>query len=305
MPTQRHTHGIVLAGGEGARLAGFTGDRRGRVVPKQFALRWAGETPFQATLRRARRLLPPEQITLVLAAHHRRWWTRQMGDEEAMTHRVVQPTDRGSATAALAGLQQVLARDPGARVLLLPSDHAVRDEEAWIASLCDMIDAAHEEEDRAIILGMPRDDLDAGYGCIVPGAERSGLAANVSAVYHDAIPLVAQGREAPGILVNTTVLAGDATALVALYARAIPDVLSAFQSALGTRVDVPPDVLAALYSRVPKRDLAHDVLERSADLLSVVQARRCGWADLDTPERVAAYGRILSGPRPRRGVVHP
>jgi mannose-1-phosphate guanylyltransferase len=292
----RHTHVLVLAGGEGTRLASFTRDENGRVVPKQFALQFAGETLFQATLRRAGRLVGGEQITAVLAGHHRRWWIPQLG-RGGDAHVVVQPSDRGSAAATLLGLQHVLARDAGARVLLLPSDHAIRDEDAWASTLVDMIDVMHEDNDRVVVLGMPSDDLGLGYGWIVPGESRSALAEAVVGLHHDVAPLVAEGLDLRGALVDSMVVAGSAAGLVALHAHAVPEIVSAFQAALGTRRDPPPAVVQSLYCDLPKRDLSRDVLGRATEALSVVRGRRCGWTDLDTPERLASHGRMLETPR--------
>ena len=292
---QGSTYVLVLAGGEGTRLASFTRDARGHIVPKQFALRFAGETLFEAALRRAGRLVPVPQITAIVAAHHRRWWRPQV--EGRVGDVVVQPSDRGSAAAALLGLQHVLVRDPAARVVLLPSDHATKDEDAWTRTLGDVAEASHEGGDPVVLLGMPCEDLGHGYGWVVPGESRSGLRDAVVGLHHGLAALVAEGHDVSGALLDSLVIAGSAAGLVALHAGAVPEMVSAYHAALGTRVEAAPAIVQVLYSSLPKRDLSRDVLARATEALSVVRGRRCGWADVDTPERLASLGRVLEIPR--------
>ncbi len=64
---------LVLAAGEGSRVRDFTRDRRGNCAPKQYTSTDGRVTLLGATLRRARRIVPSEQIVTIVAAHHERW----------------------------------------------------------------------------------------------------------------------------------------------------------------------------------------------------------------------------------------
>jgi mannose-1-phosphate guanylyltransferase len=127
MNTQ-NTWAVVLAAGEGARLSSLTADRSGIAVPKQYCSLLGGATLLEDALHRAAQVVPAERVTAIVAESHRRWWTglcASMGDRL-----IVQPANRGTGHGILLALLHVLERDPEARILFLPSDHYVRDEQA-------------------------------------------------------------------------------------------------------------------------------------------------------------------------------
>jgi mannose-1-phosphate guanylyltransferase len=291
-PTARHTYALVLAAGAGTRLAAFTHDGTGDVVPKQFCRRLSSETLFEATLRRARTLVPPSRIAVVLSSSHRRWWQSQtsgVGGDGL----VLQPADRGTAAGLLLGVQHLLARDAGAGILVLPSDHLMRDEAAYLDSLIDVVAAMQADEARVILLGMPCEDLDPGYGWILACGPRLSPAMDVSSVHHEVPPGVVEQFRRRDALLDSLVLAGTGSALIAAYARALPLVLSRFQLALGIERDPPPSRVQELYRTLPTLDVARHVLKRVTNVLRVVRGRGCGWTDLDTPDRLALHGRCL------------
>jgi mannose-1-phosphate guanylyltransferase len=53
---------VVLAAGDGTRLASLRSNDRGRSVPKQFCSLNGGGSLLHAALQRARRIVPPERV---------------------------------------------------------------------------------------------------------------------------------------------------------------------------------------------------------------------------------------------------
>jgi len=150
---------------------------------------------------------------------------------------------------------------------------------------------------------MPCDELDPGYGWIVPGEPLSTLATAVWGLHHDVGPGLAGRLRGRGGLLDSRVVAGTTTALIKSYARAAPALLSAFHSALGSQVHPPFARLRFLYAGLAEQDLSRDVLGRMADGLAVVRGRRCGWTDLDTSERLALHGRARARRQPEAALV--
>ena len=94
MNTQ-NTWAMVLAAGEGSRLASLTTDRSGVAVPKQYCSLLGGATLLEDALHRAAEVVPVERIATIVAQSHQRWWNglrTPMGDRL-----VVQPANRGTA----------------------------------------------------------------------------------------------------------------------------------------------------------------------------------------------------------------
>lgn len=65
MSPARRTWAVILAAGEGTRLASLTRDAAGNSVPKQFCRLDGGSILVHAALRRARHIAPPAQVRAI------------------------------------------------------------------------------------------------------------------------------------------------------------------------------------------------------------------------------------------------
>jgi hypothetical protein len=118
---------IVLAGGAGRRLTALTTTSAGTVIPKQYCSLWGGSSLLQDALARARTVAAREHTCVVVAAGHNGWWEVPLW-AQPVRNTIAQPVDRGTAIGVLLPLLHILGRDPAARILILPSDHRVREE---------------------------------------------------------------------------------------------------------------------------------------------------------------------------------
>src|SRR6202790_4239075 len=126
MTISSNSWAIVLAGGEGTRLQSLTTDDSGDPVPKQFCSLRGEQSLLAETLQRAAWIVEPNRICVIVAAQHRRWW-EPMLSKMTRPNIIVQPSNRGTGNGVLLPLLHILARDPGAHIVLLPSDHYVRE----------------------------------------------------------------------------------------------------------------------------------------------------------------------------------
>ena len=278
------TFAIVLAGGEGTRLSGLTTTRAGVRVPKQFCSLSGGPTLLRQTLERAAALVPRDRIIVVVAAAHREWWRDELSDLPR-ENVFAQPVGRGTAAGILAGALAVTRRAPGARLLVLPSDHHVGDETTLRSAFRAALAAVEREPERIALLGITPDSPDGQYGWILPGAAtHSGLRGIELFVEK---PPAEEAREllARGGLWSSFLFACRAAALLDAFERAQPELVRAFLAESGALRE--GGNLAALYAALPQRDFSRDVLERVPERLGVVAAPPCGWSDLGTPDRVA------------------
>ena len=127
------TWALVLAAGEGSRLRALT-TTNGVAVPKQFCSLHDGPSLLQEALHRAEAVAPRQRICTIVAEQHRRWWQGPLWSLPSQNI-IVQPENRGTAAGLLLPLLHIEARDPQARVVVLPSDHYVRDEATLARSL--------------------------------------------------------------------------------------------------------------------------------------------------------------------------
>lgn len=277
---------VVLAGGRGERLADITRGPDGLAVPKQFCSFDGRRSLLAATLERAGRLAPPERQLVVVAEEHAAWWRRELA-HLPRANVLSQPLPRGTATGLLLPALDLLRRDPGAQLVVLPSDHWVADEDLLERALRAAGAASRLHGGRPVLLGIEPDRPDEGYGWILPGPELEASRRVLGFVEKPPRPRAAALME-QGALWSSFMLSTALRPLINGFDRALPALLSALRAGLAGAG--PPDVeaLRPVYARLPSFDFSRHVLEACPDEARVLPVPWCGWSDLGTPERVAA-----------------
>jgi mannose-1-phosphate guanylyltransferase len=287
------TWALVLAAGQGSRLATLTTVPSGVTVPKQFCSLHDGPSLLDEALSRAEAVTSSRHICSIVAAQHRCWWATALSALLA-ENVIVQPHNRGTAHGLLLPLLSILERDPNAQLVILPSDHHVCDEDILSQSLRRAVEQLSWRHDEILLLGMIPEEADPQLGYIVPSASDGRGAFTVHHFTEKPSSEQAQALIARGALWNAFTVVCTGQALLALFKRRIPDVVQAMRSALrqDRNTNGAARAVAALYERLPDRDFSRDVLQGQESQLRVLPVPSCGWSDLGTPERVAeALGR--------------
>jgi mannose-1-phosphate guanylyltransferase len=276
---------VVLAGGDGLRVSALTRGRDGTPAPKQYC-RLGGRPPMvRWAIERACRILPKRRVLVVVNEGHRRFWEKDLADIPR-PNLLVQPANRGTAAGVLLGLLAVEARaSDSAPIVFLPSDHYVSDEDVLRDSMARAVSAIERDSAGIFLLGTNPTDRDQEYGWILPDAD--GDLARVQQFVEKPAAAAARDLARIGALVNTFVIVARVQAMIRLFERLLPDLLSAFRAHAG-RVAGAWN-LDAVYESIPPHDLSREVLQRSPECLSVVRVPACGWSDLGTPARLLNF----------------
>lgn len=289
------TWAVVLAAGDGKRLAGLTTDHQGRHVPKQFCSLQGGPSLFGLALARARALVPEDRVCAVVAKAHEHWW-QPTAQEMQAGNLIVQPRNRGTGNGVLLALTHILKRDPQARLIFLPADHHVLSEatliQAMLAALADMPARSRE----IFLLGIEPDDADPELGYIIPQKTAKHDAQGVRHFIEKPSRAVAGKLIQEGGLWNSGVFAVSGDRLLELFQERFPANVFGIKSALDKMADPisPSWALNHLYERIPEVDFSHQVLQFHVGDLRVVPVPHCGWTDLGTPARLSERVNRLS-----------
>ncbi|HUY83299.1 MAG TPA: sugar phosphate nucleotidyltransferase [Steroidobacteraceae bacterium] len=279
---------IVLAAGDGKRLQSLTSDAGGVAIPKQFCSLYGGSTLLADALRRAHAVSPRERICTIVAAQHRRWWRGEV-DDLSTANVFVQPENRGTANGILLSTLHVAARDAGAIVVLLPSDHHFQDEATLGDALRAAANLAREAAGGIVLLGIEPDEADPELGYIVPQLEVGPGLYAVRRFVEKPETSLAAGLIGRGALWNSFILAARVQALFGLFERRLPGIAERMRHALdrdgyGAHGGA---ALAAEYAEMRPLDFSRHLLAGAEADLLVKRVPACGWSDLGTPGRLA------------------
>lgn len=290
------TWALVLAAGEGSRLRALTTGASGTAIPKQFCSLHEGPSLLHEALRRARVVADDARTCAVVAEQHRRFWEPQLWSLQPRNV-IAQPENRGTAIGILLPLLHILLRDPAAQVVVLPSDHHVRDESVLAAALSDAVEQVRWRFDEVLLLGFEPEEPDCELGYIVPGATDHRGALTVERFVEKPTLLRARELIRRGALWNAFIVIASGQALHALFRRQIPDVVDAMQAAIECDLRSAGDgrATAELYRHLPIVDFSRDILQGEEAHLRALSVPPCGWSDLGTPGRVA---KALRAPPP-------
>jgi mannose-1-phosphate guanylyltransferase len=283
-----HTWAVVLAGGDGTRLATLTEALHSRPVPKQFACIAGRQSLLQSTLRRVASVVPPRRTVVVVGRSHLPWARAQLGPRRGVSL-LVQPSNLGTATGLLYALSWIRQRDPMAHILMFPSDHHIQHLEPFTTSVRDA-EGVSRASGMLTLLGVEPDVMDADYGWIVRGApltETRGRAHELRAFVEKPDTRRAAGLRAEGALWNTFILASPAAEVWRLTREHLPAHTAAFEALDRFSFTTGAAELDDVYRRLPPADFSRDVLQ-VADRLAVVPMAGTGWSDWGTPDRVLA-----------------
>jgi mannose-1-phosphate guanylyltransferase len=277
---------IILAGGEGQRLAPLTRALYGTDLPKQFAVLSGERSLMQTTIERATALTTLDRISVVVTAHHEKIARAQLAPYPGV-ELVVQPRNLDTGPGLLLPLVRILARAGSARVVFLPSDHHVSDPAPIAEAL--RHSGADGLDDRISLLGVTPTGPEVEYGWIVRGARvASTRGYAIRRFLEKPTHAVADDLWRSGGLWNTFISSGPALLFWSLAQRHLPAHTQRLERYAAT-IDGgdEAEALDAAYDGMAPANFSRSVLS-NADELAVLPVADSGWCDWGSPQRVFA-----------------
>lgn len=282
---------VVLAAGEGSRMAPLTRLLYGRELPKQFAALDGDQTLLQGTMDRIAPIAPAERTVVVVSEEHHGLARDQLAGYPGVEI-VPQPANLGTGNGILLPLAHVMARDPQASVAIFPSDHHVRRRDPFVEAVRRAVRVSSEAESGVALLGAAAERPAVDLGWIVRGGrlgDHTDRAWRVHEFVEKPPEPVAMRLLGSGSLWNTMVVAGRAQAVWQLARRHLPRQALTFERYLRQLGAAGGGQLRRrMYEQLLPADFSRDVLQ-TARGLAVVPVIDSGWFDCGTPERLIEW----------------
>ena len=281
--------GVILAAGDGARLAPLTSALYGHGVPKQFAAIDGRRSLMQMTVERVSDLVAPQRTLVVVGESHESVARAQLARHPGVEV-IVQPRNIGTGPGVLLPLAWILRRHPSAEVAVFPSDHYIPNPGPFLHAVEEALAVVRAHPDLITMLGVVPDRVETDYGYVLTGVKVSGMA-------DGGVRLVRKFVEKPSAqaarwllehhaLWNTFTLVGSVVTCWGLARKCLPRHARLFERYAGM-IGGPDEkaALAALYERLSPADFSRAVLEHATNL-AAVPVEDSGWCDWGRPERV-------------------
>jgi len=286
MPVQRGApytdaiHPVILSGGSGTRLWPLSR----AMYPKQF-IRFS-EDQAQSFLSSTLLRLPAAAgfaEPIIIGNNDHRFLIEDEAQRSGVAPRAVilEPMARNTAPAIAVAALFIAREDPAGVLVVMPSDHAIKDEPGFVAAVRCAAEVARTG--KLVLFGITPNAPHIGYGYIRRGAALPGFegAYGVAAFAEKPDKATAERYVASGDYAwNSGIFVFGARAFLEELARLEPDLLKAARDALGNakedlgflRLD------ADAFARAPAVSVDYAVMERTA--AAAVLPVDIGWSDV-------------------------
>jgi mannose-1-phosphate guanylyltransferase len=287
--------GLVLAGGEGKRLQPFIKSLGKGELPKQYVNFIGTRSMLEHTIDRAERVIPSERVfTIITESHLKHPEVREQLSSRPRGTVIVQPENKETSPGLLLPLMHLYKRHPSSLVLVLPSDHFIREEDRLMDHARFACMAVRSDPSRLVLLGVKPDRDESEYGYLLPSKkpqDRETKIFEISWFIEKPEQKIARRLMRAGGLWNTMIMAFKTSTMLHWVSRLAPALYQQFQKiyqAIGTPEEA--DVVRDVYRRLTPSNFSKEVLEPMVKTypssLVALPVREILWSDWGTASRI-------------------
>lgn len=279
MEKNEHRYCVIMCGGIGSRFWPYSRAK----LPKQFIdFLGTGRTLLQMSYDRIVRILPPENVIVMTNERYRDLVREQLPDVPEQ-HILLEPARRNTAPCVAWATWHILARDPKASVIVMPSDHIITREHVFEQSVLAGFDFV-ESRNALLTLGITPTRPETGYGYIQEGDKVQGDISTVKTFTEKPDLELAKVFVASGeFFWNSGIFLWSAASIAGALRECAPDIAGVFDSTpLSTYLDPKAETafIDAAFPGCVSISIDFAVMERAANVY--VEKVAFGWNDLGT-----------------------
>jgi mannose-1-phosphate guanylyltransferase/mannose-6-phosphate isomerase len=267
-------YAVIMAGGKGTRFWPLSRE----TFPKQF-LKIVGErTLIQETIHRLSGVVNPSNTLIVTTGGQSdivKWQLMEVLEDVKC---VIEPEGRNTAAAIALAAYKLHKKNPKAVMLILPSDHYMRDIEAFRAAVRQA--AVVAESGSIVTFGIRPTRPETGYGYIKVGRKLSGGIFVVQKFVEKPAARTAKSFIKEGTYYwNSGMFMFKASVIIDEFKRYMPEMHEAFDSitpALNTKKE--DAALASIYGSLESVSIDYGIMEKSKKVTML--AATFPWSDI-------------------------
>lgn len=265
---------VIMAGGKGERFWPKSREN----FPKQFlSLTHDGETMIQKTVKRISSLVAPQDIFIVTNDFYRKIVMQQLPNvpEENI---LSEPYRKNTAPCIAFATAVIKKKYDDAVMIILPSDHLIKDEQVYTRTLLNAV-AKATEGNNLVTIGITATYPETGYGYINFG-EKSGEAYKVKRFVEKPDLCTAKQYLASGdYLWNSGMFVWRVSSIEERFKEYMPEVYAGAEkigNSFGT--ENFDDTLKKEYNKFESQSIDFGIMEKSSDIYTL--AGNFGWDDV-------------------------
>ena len=277
MTDNKHIWVIIMAGGLGSRFWPICSIDN----PKQFIdVVGLGRSMLQLTFDRYAHLCPRENIVVVTGEPY----TDRVREQQPglLPYQVLaEPLRRNTAPCIAYAAAVIGQMDPGATLIVTPSDHAIFHREAFVADLQQAVDTV-QSHDWIITLGAQPTRPDTSYGYI---QFREQAALPEAPNLHEVVTFT---EKPPVNMARQFIASGEFYWNAGIFVWRLPVLRKAYEKHLPAiaesffclNIDTPREELERIYSQCEAVSVDNGIIEKANNVY--VLSASFGWSDVET-----------------------
>lgn len=266
---------VIMAGGIGSRFWPLSTQKH----PKQFQdILGTGRTMVQQTYDRISQIIPRENIFVITSKEYVELTESQL--PEIHSDQIIgEPVMKNTAACNLYMAQKIAAKDPNAKIVVLPADHLILKERKFHEKIELALNLV-SEKDYLVTLGIRPTRPDTGYGYIQYLSDTENPYNKVKTFTEKPNLEIAKAfLESGDFLWNAGIFVWNVKSIISAFTKYLPDMVQEFNSC-EYNTGSEEKCIELIYPKVAKVSIDNGILEKAKNVY-VIPAD-LGWSDLGT-----------------------